>query len=314
MLPFLALLVLAAPPSVTVGDLPAALRLPMPAGANRPVTVKVSGEPAEVWAAASATDPRRLPLVPAADGWAFNLGDPRLAAAVEGAAQFQVYARYADGRRAESLPIFFEAVPASRPTVTLVRADGARDPVSFGARWVDPATVDRLEFAWRPVGPKGPAVVKTGVTRVDVDAPPAGTTASLPIKGDLRAAWLKAGELEVTDEAGAWLGALRAIPAALDLPGEQARFTVVQRRSEDVPGTHGYVEVHLGDITGGQVAITLRAADGQVFATAQSAKVGDVVHFDLRGQRHVVVVEKLVNMLIGDDHAELTVRRADVAP
>jgi hypothetical protein len=314
MLPFLALLVLAAPPSVTVGDLPAALRLPMPAGANRPVTVKVSGEPAEVWAAASATDPRRLPLVPAADGWAFNLGDPRLAAAVEGAAQFQVYARYADGRRAESLPIFFEAAPAARPSVTLVRADGAREPLPYGARWVDPAAVDRLEFAWRAPGPKRPVVVKVGVTRIDVTAPPAGPTAALQLKGDVRAAWLKAGELEVTDAGGARLGALRAIPAALDLPGEQARFTVVQRRSEDVPGTHGYVQVRLGDITGGQVAITLRAADGEDFATAQSAKVGDVVHFDLRGQRHVVVVEKLVNMLMGEDHAELTVRRADVAP
>ena len=53
-----------------------------------------------------------------------------------------------------------------------------------------------------------------------------------------------------------------APPPALTLPERGASVTVDQRSTAFVPGSNGRLRVHLGDITRGQVQLSLATADG----------------------------------------------------
>jgi len=97
---------------------------------------------------------------------------------------------------------------------------------------------------------------------------------------------------------------------ALDLKPGGARVTVAQRSDGDVPGSDGRLRVHIGDITGGQVALTLKAEDGDVLVGTTSVRVGETVPFSYGGRRYRLAVEKLQNRIVGTDEAVLSVREA----
>jgi hypothetical protein len=66
--------------------------------------------------------------------------------------------------------------------------------------------------------------------------------------------------------------------------------------------------IRLGDITGGQVRLAvLTTQSHQLGVKEHTVSQGDVVRIDLKDERYVLVVEKLVNFLIGDDYAVLKV-------
>lgn len=96
-----------------------------------------------------------------------------------------------------------------------------------------------------------------------------------------------------------------ANPPTLALPPEGTRLTVPQRSTAFVPGSDGRVRVRLGDVTRGQVRLTLTDADGTQRIAPTSAKEGDALPFVLGRDRYYVTVVELKNRLVGEDHAVL---------
>lgn len=108
-------------------------------------------------------------------------------------------------------------------------------------------------------------------------------------------------------------GARPGVAAPLALEGDAARITVVQRNSAPVPGSSGRLQVHLGDITRGQVEVTLSRVDGGGVLPPTSAREGDSIRFTYEGHPYRLRMIHIANLLVGDDYAELGFS-ADSAP
>jgi len=93
--------------------------------------------------------------------------------------------------------------------------------------------------------------------------------------------------------------------APLDLPEGGARLTLVQRHDAEVPGSGGRLRVHIGDITRGQVELTLARADGSTVVAPTSVREGDHLPFRVGETRYDLAVVELKNKLLGDDTATL---------
>jgi hypothetical protein len=87
-------------------------------------------------------------------------------------------------------------------------------------------------------------------------------------------------------------------------------FVVPQRKKRPVPGSRNWLEVRIDDITASRVLMELVAADGSIVLPEQLVHERDYFEFQLAGASYVLSVQKLVNLLIGDDHAELQVQAA----
>ena len=81
-----------------------------------------------------------------------------------------------------------------------------------------------------------------------------------------------------------------------------------------VPGSSGRFQVHLGDITGGQVEVTLSRDDGGGVLPPTSVREGDSIRFAYEGHAYRLRMLRLVNLLIGDDYAELGFSADDALP
>jgi hypothetical protein len=92
---------------------------------------------------------------------------------------------------------------------------------------------------------------------------------------------------------------------ALEVP---ARVTLIQRHDTQVPGSNGQLRVHIGDITRGQVALTLSHADGRTIIAATSMTQHDRRSFPFAGRRYRLEIVRLKNNLMGDDRAEIAFR------
>ena len=99
----------------------------------------------------------------------------------------------------------------------------------------------------------------------------------------------------------------------LRLPHEGAGVRVQQRSSAAVPGSDGALQIALGDITAGQVQLTLGKTDGSAVLLSRSVRAGDEVAFTLAGFGYHLVVDDVHNELIGIDWADLRVRPASDA-
>ncbi|MHC4078036.1 MAG: DUF5329 family protein [Planctomycetota bacterium] len=87
------------------------------------------------------------------------------------------------------------------------------------------------------------------------------------------------------------------------LPADPTEMTIVQRMSESLPGSRGRIRLEIGDITAGQVLTRLAIEDGDPLVPRQSMVIGDMVEFSVDGRRLSLGLTRLVNRLIGDDHA-----------
>lgn len=304
----------AAPPSIELLELPNHLTLPLPDGSNRLFEVRITGKPTAIWMAAAVDSAaeRRLPLNPMGDRWVFNLGDPRVAATLAGARQFQVFATFADGRRAESLPVQF--VPAN-PAAVEVRLQGTDEralQAGLGPQWVSPKSIHALALSWSGSGIRRPVTLAIGETRTTIAPGPEGS-ASVSLTADQHTAWQTAGKLEVLDPDGQPIAVVAATPDRLALDGPTA-LRIVQRSSAYMPGSREFLRVYLGDISGSSTTVSIVAPDGTVLVSERVARDGDRIEFALPGARYVLRIERLVNMLMGDDHADLVVEPAVLAP
>lgn len=88
-------------------------------------------------------------------------------------------------------------------------------------------------------------------------------------------------------------------PLRLELPEESVELTIRQRRSKVVPGSEGRIHIRIGDITEGQVLLSVRADDGKVLRDDVSVRPEDVIGFSVNGQRYFIRVKELRNILVG---------------
>lgn len=99
-------------------------------------------------------------------------------------------------------------------------------------------------------------------------------------------------------------------PRAPIAPNVPQRFTLAQRRQVALAGTNGTVFVHVGDITGGQMLLTLQDSAGVAMMPSQLVREGDLKTFPIAGSSFDIEVIELINHLTGDDFATLEIRRA----
>ncbi len=188
-------------------------------------------------------------------------------------------------------------------------------PSEWPMQWFSPEGVDKIELRFRGQAPVPSASAVAGETSWPL-APSKDNVLVLCTTPEIRAVWQKQGGLVVqwsrgADEAGSF--ALRARPEAIAVD-EGASVTVVQRRSKDIPGSRGYLEVKLGDITAGQVLVSIRTAEGETVVDTTSVRRGEEIPFTFGGEKYVLRVVELVNLLVGDDFGTFMVLTEGDAP
>ena len=80
------------------------------------------------------------------------------------------------------------------------------------------------------------------------------------------------------------------------------RVPIYQRTRMKLPGLRGTLRVQLGDITRGQVLVSVYGFGGTVIASPTSMKEGDELAISDRGEDYILRLDKLVNRLIGEDY------------
>lgn len=103
---------------------------------------------------------------------------------------------------------------------------------------------------------------------------------------------------------------VHGLPKRLDLESDEVRFTVSQRSWTALPGSSQMVYLRLGDITGGQVMASVVGPRSEKLADARSMRDGDTLEFALADGAYVLRLDRLVNVLIGDDHADFSLMSA----
>ncbi len=177
--------------------------------------------------------------------------------------------------------------------------------------WFEPSEVKLIEVRFDPGANRTSARAGAGERQWEFARADSGEARQeLAVTTPVRRAWEQAGELAITC-AQQGMDDLRIVlrmpPRKLDLPKAEAQFTIVQRHTQTVPGSDGYLLLRIGDITGGQTLLTLRSAAGRELVQRKSVQQGDSVRFRLGKNEYELTLKKLVNFLVGDDYAQFVV-------
>lgn len=187
---------------------------------------------------------------------------------------------------------------------------GALAPGASGEAYCfSPSEVESVEIEHHEDAHRPTAEIRAGERSWAFEAEP-GRTLSLKLTGEIREAWKTRGEVEVsTSDDGSEETSiiLRAVPTRLDLPEGRSEVTVVQRSSKEVPGSGGFLRIHVSDITAGQTLLSVVATDGRTIIEEQSLRAGEEARFQLGAAQYRLRVEELKNLLIGDDFAVISV-------
>lgn len=100
--------------------------------------------------------------------------------------------------------------------------------------------------------------------------------------------------------------ALHLPPRRLDFPFDEAKMTIYQRDAKEIPGSNGALRVRLGDITAGQVLVTVEGPGREMLVDKTSMKAGDTVSLVLTEENYILRLDKLINLLMGNDYAVFT--------
>ncbi|NOX57476.1 MAG: DUF5329 domain-containing protein [Planctomycetes bacterium] len=104
---------------------------------------------------------------------------------------------------------------------------------------------------------------------------------------------------------------MRTPPKHLDFEWDRATVTIYQRCFKPLPGSHGNLRLHIGDITAGQVLVSVHCANQNPLVDMASLREGDSVRLDLEEKDYVLVLDRLVNLLLGRDYAVFSLVSAD---
>ncbi|MBN2497449.1 MAG: DUF5329 family protein [Deltaproteobacteria bacterium] len=307
--------------SIELRGVPDELELPIARGKNVVLTAELrGGEPKAVWLARQRDDASRIMLFRVRSAtYQINLSDPAVQAllAAEGrGGRFQVFAELQGGEWIASIPVYY-AVAARRfpePQVVIV-ASGKPEQLSSWTlyqRWWKPERVQRIELSHPEALPVA-ALARCGER--DFAFSRTKGRLALEVTPALREAWRRQANVDILyarpgdPRPERKAASLRCVPDRLDMPGNAARMVIEQRRSHSVPGSHDYLRVHIGDITGGQVLLSLTAGSEEKLIERLSVSRGNVLQFELAAESYHLAVDRLVNLLVGDDYCELAVFR-----
>lgn len=84
-------------------------------------------------------------------------------------------------------------------------------------------------------------------------------------------------------------------------------LSIKQRTTTAVPGSGGRLSLTIDDITRNQVMVSLAADTGEAILPTRSMKPQDSVAFEFAGQQYSLNLEKLDNILIGEDAAKFSI-------
>ena len=314
---FALLAALHAQDNVRLVKVPDNLRLPAAAGANLLLEVETSSAPDAIWLASDAAAQDRLPLQDVGQRrFQANLADARLfdlLPAGRDQGSLFVFARF-QNRTVQSPAIAWARATKDDGKVRcVVRARGK--PTRFvepdDRVWLDPATLERIEL-------QGAAARQSAamVRLADVELPLVRRAEEqlwlLDVDARMRERLMAVAAFEVELRLGpaSSLFEFRCVPPRLDLQDPVTTFVVPQRKKRFVPGSRDWLQVRIDDITMGRVLLELVAADGSVVVPEQLVHERDYFEFQLASARYVLSVQKLENLLIGDDHAEFHVQEA----
>ena len=94
---------------------------------------------------------------------------------------------------------------------------------------------------------------------------------------------------------------LGCITLRVSLPTDPVLMVIIQRHDKPIPGSRKAVHVEIGDITGGQVLLSIRGRFGRTIVDTVSVSKGDAVEFEIDRTPYRLKVIELRNFLIGDD-------------
>ena len=99
----------------------------------------------------------------------------------------------------------------------------------------------------------------------------------------------------------------QAAPAASSPPpirlDSAVEFSASQRTTTPLPESDGKLVLTLDDITAGQVLVTLSWHDGKPVVATRSVRQGEIVTVTVNSHTYKLKLEKLTNVLIGEDAA-----------
>lgn len=301
----------AAAQGVRLTRVPDCVILPAAAGQNLLVEAEVLGKSGDVWLATRQVDTARVPLEPAGENlYQINLGDRRvmrLLPADRDTGHLQVFASRG-GRTVQSAKIAWVRSPrVQRVQCVMIGTDGKQQVCDPALEpWLRPSKVERIELRGLDVPHARALGIADGATlpfaRRDVQKP-----FVLAMNDGTRRSIFDAMDFGIEVQHGAkaqWFG-FRVVPGRLQ--PEEPTFHVLQRRRAKLPGSNGWLSVRVGDITGGQTMLTVTDALGQRVTQQRSMGANDYVTIQLAQGAYVLVIDRLVNRLVGDDHAELRI-------
>ncbi len=98
------------------------------------------------------------------------------------------------------------------------------------------------------------------------------------------------------------------LSGSLALASQTVQLVVYQRTSEPIPDTQNALNLYLGDITQGQVLLSVGEHTTSDIVKQVSVTRGDVVRFEYQTRSYSLKILRLVNRLVGPDFAviELT--------
>jgi len=304
-------------PYIKLSGIPEKLRIPLPADSNVVITATVKNAAAKsVWLALKPGASSRVMLNQVDENvFQINLRDPAaqgLLAAASGAGSFQVFAELESSKVLNSITVYYSvhrpSLPAPSLVVTFNNQTKQTRHKSNCPRWLSPDRVEKL--GWKSdKNPVRSAVAKAGKLSFPFKKGQ-GSELELPVSGPVQKAWKQHGSLELlygTHKADHKFCVLKTPPGSLDLKGNLGRMRVYQRSWGSVPGSNGYLGVSLGDITGGQVMLSLHDHNGLPLLEESSVKQGVHLSFRLQKQAYTLTLEKLVNRMFDSDYAELVV-------
>ncbi|MDP7254938.1 MAG: DUF5329 family protein [Planctomycetota bacterium] len=312
-------------PGLRLKGVPNRLVLPAPAGTNLILTATLtSGSARTVWLAKKKDSKLRLFLTKVGDReYQINLADAEVAGALRaagGANRFKIFAEVKKGQVIESLPVNFSAGYVRSPV-----------PVFYLA-YADPKSERRKivrRVSWQQIGQEksieakfnGPAPEKGARARFNEELKTFAATADasvlrLELSEELKGQMSRYGLISLQYSRGKYFetyGSLRPIPDEIEIRNPPLTVTVLQRRSGSLPGSNDYLMARLGDITAGQVMVSLHTAEGKSIIPATSLQQGQEVPFRFGGQAYSLVLKELVNVIFGTDWAKLEVLRMRVS-
>ena len=296
---------LAAQVGVRLTHVPDRVMLPALPGQNLIVEVEVKGGPDSVWLAVKAADANRVPLDSVGgDRFQVNLRDdrvPKILGASRDDGDLRVFARV-DGKTQQSAKIsWVRGQPTEGMTCTVIDVEGKSRQCRVGQKmWIDPAKVARVEVRGMTM-PQAKAIATAGQTTLPLARAKPHQPLVLKMNDGIRDSLYEASDFGIFLGHGAktWWFEFQVVPRELQ-PG--AHLVVMQRQTAALPDSNGWMRVRVGDVTAGQVLVSMADAEGKIFKRSRSMMDKDAIMFALGEEEYALVLKRIVNRLVGSDH------------